>query len=104
MPSINIGVGEARGHVPHLTGRDFLDLYKIPPESAQAYALTSDDFTALAKSYGRLGGLDRIATVVKSIRAERDGRTLVLAGGDTRQNSFTSLQTKGQDMVDCTAL
>ena len=103
-PSVNIGVGEARGKVPHLTGRDLLDLYKIPPGSAQAYALTSDDFAALAKSYGRLGGLDRIATVVKSIRAERDGRTLFLDGGDTWQNSFTSMQTKGQDMVDCMAL
>ena len=103
-PSTNIGVGEARGKVPHITGRDFLDLYKIPAGSAQAYALTPEDFTALAKSYGRLGGLDRIATVVKAIRAERPGRTVFLDGGDTWQNSFTSMQTKGQDMVDCMAL
>ena len=103
-PSVNIGAGEARGKVPHRTGRDFLELYKIPPESAQAYALTSDDFAALAKSYGRLGGLDRIATVVKAIRNERSGRTLFLDGGDTWQNSFTSMQSKGQDMVDCMAL
>ena len=33
------------------------------PAAPQAYALTSEDFAALAKSYGRLGGLDRIATV-----------------------------------------
>ena len=103
-PSTNIGVGEARGKVPHITGREFLDLYKIPPGSAPAYALTSEDFTALAKSYGRLGGLDRIATVLKAIRAERSDRTVFLDGGDTWQNSFTSLQTKGQDMVDCMAL
>ena len=103
-PSINIGVGEARGKVPHVTGRDFLDLYKIPAGSAQAYALTPEDFTALAKGYGRLGGLDRIATVVKAIRAERPDRTVFLDGGDTWQNSFTSMQTRGQDMVDCMAL
>jgi sulfur-oxidizing protein SoxB len=103
-PSTNIGVGEARGKVPHVTGRDFLDLYKIPAGSAQAYALTPEDFAALAKGYGRLGGLDRIATVVKSIRAERPDRTIFLDGGDTWQNSFTSMQTKGQDMVDCMAL
>jgi sulfur-oxidizing protein SoxB len=103
-PLINIGVGEARGKVPHITGRDFLDLYKIPAGSAQAYALTPEDFTALAKSYGRLGGLDRIATVVKAIRTERPDRTVFLDGGDTWQNSFTSMQTKGQDMVDCMAL
>ena len=44
-PSINLGVGEARGLVPHVTGRDFLDLYKIPAGSAPAYALTSEDFS-----------------------------------------------------------
>jgi S-sulfosulfanyl-L-cysteine sulfohydrolase len=103
-PSTNIGVGEARGKVPHLTGREFLELYKIPAGSAEAYALTSEDFAALAKSYGRLGGLDRIATVLKAIRAERPGRTVFLDGGDTWQNSFTSMLSKGQDMVDCMAL
>jgi len=103
-PSINIGVGEARGHVPHISGKAFLDLYKIPAGSRAAYALTSEDFTSLAKSYGRLGGLDRTATVIKAIRAERNGRTLVLDGGDTWQNSYTSMVTKGQDMVDCMAL
>ena len=103
-PSINLGVGDARGQVPHVTGRDFLDLYKIPAGSAPAYALTSEDFTALARSYGRLGGLDRIATVLKSIRAERGDRTVFLDGGDTWQNSYTSMLTKGQDMVDCVAL
>ena len=56
------------------------------------------------QSYGRLGGLDRIATVLKAIRAERGDRTLFLDGGDTWQNSYTSMLTKGQDMVDCMAL
>ena len=103
-PSINLGVGDARGQVPHVTGRDFLDLYKIPAGSAPAYALTSEDFSALAKSYGRLGGLDRIATVLKVIRAERGDRTVFLDGGDTWQNSYTSMLSKGQDMIDCMAL
>ncbi len=103
-PSINLGVGDAKGLVPHITGKALLDLYKIPQGSAEAYALAYPDFAALAKSYGRLGGLDRIATIVKAIRAERGDRTVVLDGGDTWQNSFTSLTTKGQDMVDCMAL
>jgi sulfur-oxidizing protein SoxB len=103
-PSINLGVGEARGQLPHVTGQAFLDLLNIPAGSASAYAFTPEDFSALAKTYGRLGGLDRIATVLKTIRAERPGRTLFLDGGDTWQNSYTSLVTKGQDMVDCMAL
>jgi sulfur-oxidizing protein SoxB len=103
-PSTNLGVGAARGKVPHVTGRDFLDFYKIPAGSADAYALASEDFVALAKGYGRLGGLDRIATVLKAIRAERQDHTIFVDGGDTWQNSYTSLQSKGQDMVDCMAL
>jgi S-sulfosulfanyl-L-cysteine sulfohydrolase len=103
-PSVNLGVGEARGLVPHVSGKALLDLYKIAPGSAAAYALTPADFAALAKSYGRLGGLDRIATVLKAVRAERGDRVAFLDGGDTWQNSYTSLISKGQDMVDCMAL
>ena len=103
-PSINLGTGESKGFVPHLTGRALLDHYNIPAGSADAYSLTYDDFSSLAKSYGRLGGLDRIATILKAIRAERGERTIVLDGGDTWQNSYTALQTKGDDMVACMAL
>jgi sulfur-oxidizing protein SoxB len=103
-PSTNFGVGDAKGKVPHITGADFLKLFQIPGGSASAYALTSEDFAALAKTYGRLGGLDRIATIVKTIRAERGDRVAFLDGGDTWQNSYTSMVTKGQDMVDCMAL
>jgi sulfur-oxidizing protein SoxB len=102
-PSINLGVGDAKGLVPHVTGQALLDLYKIPAGSAVAHALGADDFAALAKSYGRLGGLDRIATILNAIRAERGERVAFLDGGDTWQNSYTSLTSKGQDMVDAMA-
>lgn len=98
-PGINIGVGEVAGLPPHVTGADFLKLYGIEPGSHSAYALTNTDFAALAKTYGRLGGLDRAATVVKSIRAEREG-ALLLDGGDTWQGSYTALKTNGQDVVN----
>ena len=87
-PSINLGVGEARGQPPHLTGGDFLKRFGIPAKSAAAYALTSEDFSALAKTYGRIGGLDRLATVVKRVRAERGDKVLLLDGGDTWQGSL----------------
>ncbi len=103
-PSINLGTGESKGLVPHITGKALLDYYNIPAGSPQAHALTYVDFAALAKTYGRFGGLDRVATVIKAIRAERDDRMLLLDGGDTWQNSFTALESKGQDMIDCMAL
>lgn len=73
-PSINLGVGEVAGLPPHVTGADFLKLFNIKPGSPEAYALTSEDFAALAGTYGRMGGLDRVATIVKRARAERGRR------------------------------
>ena len=98
-PSINIGVGGNRGAVPHVTGADFRKLYGIDDGSPSAYALTSDDFNALAKGYGRVGGLDRVATVINSIRADRPD-ALLLDGGDTWHGSYTCHHTQGQDMVN----
>lgn len=99
-PSINLGIGDVTGKPPHVTGADFLKLYNIEAGSPDAYALTSEDFASLAKSYGKMGGMDRVATVIKRIRAERgDDNVLLLDGGDTWQGSYTSNQTLGQDMV-----
>ncbi|MGI9382703.1 MAG: thiosulfohydrolase SoxB, partial [Methyloligellaceae bacterium] len=99
-PSVNLGVGAAAGKPPHVTGSEFLSRFGIEPGSARAYALSSVDFAALARDYGRVGGMDRMATLVKAIRAERgDGRTLFLDGGDSLQGSYTALQSKGADMV-----
>ena len=103
-PSINLGVGEAKGQPPHLTGTAFLRHFGIPAKSAAAYALASEDFAALAKNYGRIGGLDRLATVIKHVRAERGDKVLLLDGGDTWQGSMGANASKGQDMVDCMAL
>jgi sulfur-oxidizing protein SoxB len=98
-PSVNLGVADRVGKPPHVSGRDFLDLYNIEPGSPDAYALTSVDFATLARDYGRMGGLDRVATIIKRIRAERPDRTLLLDGGDTWQGSYTALQTDAEDMV-----
>jgi S-sulfosulfanyl-L-cysteine sulfohydrolase len=98
-PSANIGVGEDKGLPPHLVGERLLADFKIGRGSADAYALASTDFESLARTYGRVGGLDRIATLIKAIRAERPDKVLLLDGGDTWQGSYTSLQSKGADMV-----
>jgi sulfur-oxidizing protein SoxB len=99
-PSINLGVGEVHGLVPHITGKDALKKFGIAAKSPEAYALTSEDFSSLAGTYGKVGGLDRMATLVKAIRAERPDNTLLLDGGDTWQGSYTALKTQGKDMVD----
>ncbi|MDP3691199.1 thiosulfohydrolase SoxB [Bradyrhizobium sp.] len=100
-PSVNLGVGEVKGLPPHLSDAEFRKYFKIATGSADAFALTSDDFVAMARNYGRMGGMDRIAALIGAVRAERgDDKVLLLDGGDTWQGSWTSLQTKAQDMVD----
>ncbi len=98
-PSINLGVGEFSGLPPHITGENFLKRFDLDPGTYRAYSMASVDFTALAKSYGKVGGVDRLATLVKSVRASRPDQTLFLDGGDTWQGSYTSLKTSGEDMV-----
>jgi len=98
-------VGSFEGIPPHLVGEEFLNHFKIERGSALAYAHTMVDFVDMAKAYGRLGGLDRTAMLVKAIRAERgDDNVLLLDGGDTWQGSYTALKTGAQDMVDTFAL
>jgi len=99
-PSVNVGVGAARGRPPHLTGTAFLREFGLAGGSAAAHALTSENYAALARSYGKVGGVDRLATLIGAIRAERPGKTLLLDGGDTWQGSYTSLATHGADMVE----
>ncbi|MCV2881476.1 thiosulfohydrolase SoxB [Actibacterium sp. XHP0104] len=98
-PEINLGVGDVSGLPPHVTGQDFLNLFNMTPGTPEAYALSYQDFTALAKTYGRMGGLDRVATILNHIRADRPD-ALLLDGGDTWHGSYTCLKTDAQDMVN----
>jgi sulfur-oxidizing protein SoxB len=102
-PEVNIGVGGNKGKVPHITGADFRRAYGIDDGSPSHYALTHDDFASLAKGYGRMGGLDRIATVVKAIRADRPD-AILLDGGDTWHGSYGCYHTQGQDVVNAMGL
>ncbi|MEP6067814.1 MAG: thiosulfohydrolase SoxB [Paracoccaceae bacterium] len=98
-PSVNIGVGGNKGAVPHVTGADFRKLYGINDGSPSHYALSSGDFSSLAQGYGRVGGLDRVATVIKAIRADRPD-AILLDGGDTWHGSYTTHKTQAQDMFN----
>ncbi|MEZ5853249.1 MAG: thiosulfohydrolase SoxB [Hyphomicrobiaceae bacterium] len=99
-PEINLGVGDMAGRPPHLTGTDLLKAYGVKPGTFGAYALAATDFEALAQEYGRVGGMDRMATLVAAIRAERGpSNVLFLDGGDLLQGSYTALKTRGEDMI-----
>ncbi|MEO5338073.1 MAG: thiosulfohydrolase SoxB [Magnetospirillum sp. WYHS-4] len=95
--------GEA-GKPPYVTGEALLKLYGLKRGSLEAHALSHLDFQDLAARYGRFGGYAHIATLVKRIRAERPGRTILCDGGDTLQGSATALWTQGRDMLEAVNL
>jgi sulfur-oxidizing protein SoxB len=99
-PSVNLGVGADKGLPPHLTDAAFRKYFNIAAGSADAYALTADDFVSLAQlwPHGRHG--PRRDTDQCGPRRARRDKVLLLDGGDTWQGSWTSLQTKAQDMID----
>src|SRR5262245_9874578 len=101
-PPTNLAVDETQTLPPDLAIRGFLARFGISTHSPAAYALTAEDFAELARVYGRLGGLDRAAKVIKAVRAERgEDRVLLLDGGGTLQGSLGANRTNGQDIVDC---
>lgn len=98
-PDTLLGVGDERGRPPYVTSEATLRAYGLARGSVGAYAYTCLDFVELAARYGRMGGYAHLATLVRHIRAERPGRTLLLDGGDTLQGSATALWSRGEDMV-----
>lgn len=102
-PSVNLGLGDMSGRLPHLVGDQLLKAVGVTSGTAEAHALTYLDFEQAAQRYGKVGGFAHLSTLVKRIRANRPG-ALLLDGGDTWQGSGTALWTKGQDMVDACKL
>ncbi|OAI51025.1 bifunctional metallophosphatase/5'-nucleotidase [Betaproteobacteria bacterium SCGC AG-212-J23] len=97
-PSANLGVGDAVGKPPHLTGEAFLRAFNLPAKSDLAYAFTSLDFAEAARRFGKMGGFAHLATLVKRLRESRP-HALLLDGGDSWQGSATALWTQGRDMI-----
>jgi sulfur-oxidizing protein SoxB len=102
-PNVNIGLGGTFGKAPHLVGEKLLKQFGIRPGTTEAHAFTYLDFSAAAKTYGKVGGFAHLSTLVKKMRASRPG-AMLLDGGDTWQGSATSLWSNGQDMVDACKL
>jgi sulfur-oxidizing protein SoxB len=99
-PNVNLGLGSARGQLPHLVGQALLDHAAIPAGGMQAHAFTYLDFPEAARRYGKVGGFAHLSTLVRQLRAEyADGHSLLLDGGDTWQGSGTAYWTRGADMV-----
>ena len=105
-PNVNLGVGPAKGKLPHLVGRALLESTGYSEGSIESYAYTNLDFENNAREYGRMGGFAHLKTLLDSLREQAGGagNTLTMDGGDLWQGSGTSLWTRGRDMVDASNL
>jgi sulfur-oxidizing protein SoxB len=100
-PNVNLGLGTAKGQLPHLVGQALLDHAGIAAGTLQSHAFSYLDFHEAALRFGTVGGFAHLSTLVKQLRAEyADGQSLLLDGGDTWQGSGTAYWTRGKDMVD----
>jgi len=99
-PSVNLGFFDNYGKPPHIVGEPFLDYFGIKGNKRLEYAYTCLNFEKHAETMGRVGGFAQIKTVVDFLKNSfGKDKTLLLDGGDTWQGSWTSLQTRGKDMV-----
>ena len=100
-PNVNIGIGEAKGKVPHLVGDHLLNRFNIDKsDQLAAHAFTYLNYVDAAKKFGKVGGFAHLSTLIKKLRQEfGENKTLLLDGGDTWQGSGTAYWTRGKDMV-----
>jgi len=99
-PSVNLGFHSNYGKVPHIVGDKLLDHYGIKGDKRLEYAFSCVNFEKDAEVMGRVGGFAQLKTVIDFLKTSfGENKTLLLDGGDTWQGSWTSLQTRGKDMV-----
>lgn len=98
-PSVNLGVRDMKGHVPHLVGEKFLKHFGLKANTPEAHAFTYLNFAEAAEKYGKVGGFAHLATLVKKLKASRPG-ALLLDGGDNWQGTGLALWTNAQCMID----
>ncbi len=100
-PSVNLGLHSNLGAPPHIVGTKLLERYGIKANSRMAYGLSCMNFDAGAKQFKKVGGFAHIKTLADKLRGSYGKeKTLFFDGGDTWQGSWTSLQTRGKDMVE----
>ena len=105
-PNVNLGLGDAKGQLPHVVSEQLLNKLDLAQNSIEAYAYSSLNFEENARKYGKMGGVAHIKTLLDKLREQAGGieNTLTMDGGDLWQGSATSLWTRGLDMVEISNL
>lgn len=99
-PSTLISAPNLVGTPGFLCGEAFAKHYGLEPSSLDAYFDTCIDFEALAKKFGKMGGVAHMKTYLDRVRAERGSENvLFLDSGDTWQGTGVALKTDGEAIV-----
>jgi len=99
-PSTLISAPNLVGTPGFLCGEAFAKHYGLEPSSLDAYFDTYMDFEALAKKFGKMGGIAHMKTYLNHVRKERGAQNvLFLDSGDTWQGTGVALKTLGEAIV-----
>lgn len=100
-PSTLISAKNLVGTPGFICGEAFQKHYGIQPGSLDAYFDTHNDFTELAKKFGKMGGIAHMKPIIDHVKKERGKENvLLLDSGDTWQGTAVALKTNGEAIVD----
>lgn len=100
-PSTLISAKNLVGTPGFICGEAFQKHYNIQPGTLDAYFDTHNDFTELAKKFGKMGGIAHMKPIIDYVKKERgEENVLLLDSGDTWQGTGVALHTRGEAIVD----
>ncbi len=99
-PSTLISAPNLVGTPGFLCGEAFAKHYGLEPSSLDAYFDTHMDFDALARKFGKMGGIAHMKTLIDEVKKQRGAdKVLFLDSGDTWQGTGVALKTEGEAIV-----
>jgi len=100
-PSTLISAKNLVGTPGFICGDSFLEFYNIKSETLEQYFDTYNNFSELAKKFGKMGGISHMKTVIDHIKKSRgESNVLLLDSGDTWQGTAVALKSRGEAIVD----
>ncbi len=100
-PSTLISAKNLVGTPGFICGDSFQKFYNVKSGTLEQYFDTYNDFSELAKKFGKMGGISHIKPLVDYVRKERgEKNVLLLDSGDTWQGTAVALKSRGEAIVD----
>ena len=100
-PSTLISAKNLVGTPGFICGDSFMEHYGIKAGSLDQYFDTHNDFSELAKKFGKMGGIAHMKPIIDHVKKERGEKNVILLdSGDTWQGTAVALKTDGEAIVN----